>query len=68
IGRNMDEIFRVLEALQTADKYKVAIPLNWKRGDLVIIPPPKTLSQMEERISDTSTEKIDFYLTKKKLV
>jgi peroxiredoxin 2/4 len=67
VGRNMDEILRVLEALQTSDKYKVAMPLNWKKGDKVIIPPPKTLDEMEKRIADTSCEKIDFYLVKKSL-
>lgn len=65
VGRNMDEIFRVLEALQFSDKHKVAMPLNWKKGDKIIIPPPKTLEAMEERIADTSCEKIDFYLAKK---
>ncbi len=67
VGRNMDEILRVLEALQIADKYKVALPLNWKKGDKIILPPPKTLEEMEERIEDTSCEKIDFYLAKKEL-
>ncbi|MCW5518837.1 peroxiredoxin [Aureitalea sp. L0-47] len=68
VGRNMDEILRVLEALQISDKYKVAMPLDWKKGDKVIVPPPKTLAEMEERINDDSIEKIDFYLAKKELV
>ncbi|EZH74775.1 peroxiredoxin [Aquimarina atlantica] len=67
VGRNMDEILRVLQGLQVSDEHKVALPLNWKKGDKVIVPPPKTLEQMEERIQDTSCEKIDFYLAKKEL-
>ncbi len=67
IGRNIDEIIRVLEALQISDKHKVAIPLNWKKGDKVIVSPPKTLKELESRIKDESTEKIDFYLIKKEL-
>ncbi|MFL1896250.1 peroxiredoxin [Aquimarina sp. 2-A2] len=67
VGRNMDEILRALEALQVSDEHKVALPLNWKKGDKVIVPPPKTLQQMEHRIKDTSCEKIDFYLAKKDL-
>lgn len=67
VGRNMNEILRVLDALQVSDKHKVAIPLNWQRGDKVIIPPPKTLDEMEKRIADTSCEKVDFYLAKKNL-
>ena len=67
VGRNMDEIIRALIALQISDKHKVALPLNWKKGDKVIVPPPKTLKQMEARINDDSCEKIDFYLAKKEL-
>ena len=67
VGRNMDEILRALEALQTSDKFKVAMPLDWKKGDKVIVPPPKTLDEMQQRIDDDSLEKIDFYLVKKDL-
>ena len=67
IGRNMDEILRTLKALQVSDKYKVALPLDWKKGDKVIIPPPKTLTEMENRIADKTIEKIEFYLAKKEL-
>ncbi len=67
VGRNMDEILRVLDALQVSDAYKVAMPLNWKRGDKVIVPPPKTLEQMEERNNNDTYEKVDFYLCKRDL-
>ncbi|MGM0631803.1 MAG: peroxiredoxin [Pseudomonadota bacterium] len=39
VGRNFDEILRVIDALQTGDKYKVATPADWQKGDTVIIPP-----------------------------
>lgn len=67
VGRNMDEILRTLKALQFSDQHKVAMPLNWQPGDKVIVPPPKTLEEMEERINDDSCEKIDFYLAKKSI-
>lgn len=67
VGRNMDEILRALYALQTSDKFGVAMPLDWKKGDKVIIPPPKTLAEMEVRLNDDSIEKVDFYLAKKSL-
>jgi len=67
VGRNMDEILRALKALQTADKFKVALPLDWKPGEKVIVPPPKTLEEMEARMADNSVEKVDFYLAKKSL-
>ena len=39
VGRNFDEIMRVIDALQFADKHKVATPADWKPGQKVIIPP-----------------------------
>lgn len=36
-GRNFDEILRVIDALQLADKHAVATPANWKPGQEVII-------------------------------
>ena len=36
-GRNFDEILRVLDSMQLTAKYKVATPVNWKRGEDVII-------------------------------
>ncbi len=66
IGRNMDEIKRILVALQTADQKKVALPVNWRKGDKAIVPPPKTLVEMDERLaSSEELEKVDFYLVKK---
>jgi len=67
VGRNMDEILRVLEGLQVSDEHSVALPLNWRSGDKVIVPPPKTLDEMQERIDNTSYDKTDFYLCKKEL-
>ena len=67
VGRNMNEILRVLEGLQISDEHKVALPLNWKKGDKVIVPPPKTLDEMQDRIDDTTCEKVDFYLCKRDL-
>lgn len=66
VGRNMDEIKRVLVALQTADQYKVAMPLDWREGDKVIVPPPKTIAEMKER-ENSDLEMVDFYLAKKRI-
>ena len=67
VGRNMDEIMRVLQALQAADENACAMPVNWRPGDKVIVPPPKTLKEMEARKADKSLEMVDFYLAKKEL-
>src|SRR5512135_3345844 len=43
LGRNMQEILRVIDGLQTADQHGVAVPANWKKGDKVIVPAPNTM-------------------------
>ena len=67
VGRNMEEIKRVLEAMQVVDANGCAMPLNWKMGDKVIIPPPKTLEALDARLNEKGIELIDFYLAKKEL-
>lgn len=39
VGRNFDEILRVIDALQLADAKSIATPADWQKGDPVIIPP-----------------------------
>lgn len=65
-GRNMQEILRLIDALQATDEHQVATPANWKPGDKVIIPPPKTTELAEQRIGD-GYECLDWYLCKKEL-
>jgi len=67
VGRNMDEILRALKALQTADAHKVAMPVDWQPGDPVIVPPPKTLEDLDARLADKEIDMVDFYLAKKSL-
>ena len=66
VGLIMPEIKRVLEALQTSDTHKVAMPLNWTPGEQVIVPPPKTVEGMLEREA-SDYDMVDFYLAKKSL-
>lgn len=65
-GRSIDEILRVLTALQTALKYGIATPENWKPGDKVIVPPPLT-QEAAERRSNEGYEYVDWYFSKKSL-
>lgn len=64
VGRNMDEIFRVLKAMQLAEKHSVVLPLNWQPGDKVIVPPPRNVNDMIER-EKSDYEMVDFYLAKR---
>ena len=66
-GRNMDEILRLIQALQTADKHGVATPANWRPGDKVIAPPPRTQEAAEERVKEKGLECKDWYFCKKDL-
>jgi peroxiredoxin (alkyl hydroperoxide reductase subunit C) len=53
-GRNLDEILRLLVALQVSSKYGRAIPANWPNnylvGDAVIVPPARTIQDAQERL------------------
>ena len=62
VGRNMDEIMRVLIALQTADKYGVALPANWRPGDKAVVPAPSTQDGAEKRVAEPGLECKDWYL------
>lgn len=42
LGRNFDELKRVLIGLQTIDKHHVALPADWRSGDDIIVPAPAT--------------------------
>jgi peroxiredoxin 2/4 len=66
VGRNMEEIKRALVALQTSDENKCAMPLNWKEGDKVIVPAPKTVEGLAER-KQSNLEMVDWYLAKRSL-
>lgn len=66
-GRNIDEILRLVDSLQTSTKHGVATPVNWKPGERVVIPPPKTQAEVKERVENEYAEKMDFYLVKKDL-
>ena len=65
-GRNIDEILRVVEALQTSDRNGVATPVNWKPGEDVIVPPPQTAEAAEERMK-AGYDTTDWYFSKKSL-
>lgn len=65
-GRNIDEILRIIDALQTSDKNAVATPANWRPGDKVIVPPPKTQEDADKRASAGYDYK-DWYFCKKTL-
>lgn len=48
VGRNFDEILRVIDSLQLADRARVVTPANWQVGDEVIIPPSISNEEAEK--------------------
>ncbi len=50
LGRNFDELLRVVQALQTADAFGVATPADWRPGDPVIVPPAGSCGTAKDRM------------------
>ena len=65
VGRNFDEVVRVIDALQTVDAKGVACPANWMPGQDVIVPPPTTQQAAEERVKMPDIKVTDWYFSKK---
>jgi peroxiredoxin 2/4 len=67
VGRNFDEILRVVDALQTVDAHAVACPANWRPGDEVIVPAPVTAEAAAERAASRDLDVKDWYFAKRAL-
>ena len=50
LGRNFDELHRIVIALQTADAFSVALPADWRPGDDVIVPPAGSCGVAKDRM------------------
>ena len=60
---------RLIRALQTADGNACATPVSWQPGEKVVVPPPKTVTELQERLSHQGKDYDvrDFYLCLKDL-
>ena len=68
LGRNFDELYRVIIALQTADAFSVAIPADWRPGDEVIVPPAGSCGVAKDRMAGKEEMKCyDWFFCTKKL-
>ena len=69
LGRNFDELKRVVIALQTADKFQVAMPADWRPGDDVIVPPAGSCGVAKDRMeaNDPDVKCYDWFFCTKKL-
>jgi peroxiredoxin 2/4 len=68
LGRNFDELYRVVVALQTADAFSVATPADWQPGDDVIVPTAGSCGVAKERMESKDQMKCyDWFFCTKKL-
>ena len=69
LGRNFDELYRALIALQTADEFGVATPADWRPGDDVIVPTAGSCGTAKDRMDgkEDNVECKDWFFCTKKL-
>ena len=67
-GRNMEEIKRLLIAMQLSDQHKVATPANWQPGDDVIVSPAGSCGTAKDRVEkpEADTQVLDWFMVLKK--
>lgn len=69
LGRNFDELYRVLQALKTADEFSIATPADWRPGDDVIISPAGSCGTAKNRMEGKEAGLVcqDWFFCTKKL-
>jgi len=67
LGRNFDELYRALVAMQAADAFSIATPADWRPGDDVIVPPAGSCGVAKDRMEGKEGIKCYdwFFCTKK---
>lgn len=54
IGRNINEVLRIIKALQTSDNENVLTPANWNKNMPTIVKSPNTYEDLKERVLNSS--------------
>ena len=67
MGRNFDELYRVVIALQAADAFGIATPADWRPGDDVIVPTAGSCGVAKERMENQDLTCHDWFFCTKKL-
>jgi peroxiredoxin (alkyl hydroperoxide reductase subunit C) len=69
LGRNFDELLRVIKGLQTADAFEVATPADWRPGDSVIVPTAGSCGTAKERMDGDveGVECVDWFFCTKEI-
>ncbi|ADW67790.1 peroxiredoxin [Granulicella tundricola] len=68
LGRNVDELIRIFEALQVADTNGVSCPANWQPGQPVVVPAPATQADAVKRAAGVAGMDVQtWYLSTKQI-
>jgi len=69
VGRNFDELYRALIALQTTDAFNCAAPADWRPGDDLIVPPAASSKIAAKRMEgkEEGVECVDWFFCTKKV-
>ncbi|OQB01350.1 MAG: putative peroxiredoxin [Chloroflexi bacterium ADurb.Bin222] len=67
LGRNFDELYRVVIALQAADAFGIATPADWRPGDDVIVPTAGSCGVAKERMENHELTCHDWFFCTKKI-
>lgn len=69
LGRNFDEILRIVKGLQTADAFAVATPADWRPGERVIVPPAGSCGVAKDRMAgaEEGVECVDWFFCTKEI-
>lgn len=63
IGRNFDEILRVMDAFQRSQQFNIVTPANWKPGDHVIIPTSVKTESIPSYVNNDFKEVFSYFRT-----
>ena len=67
LGRNFDELKRILQGLKAADEFGVAMPADWRPGDDVIVPTAGSCGTAQSRMDDKDIDCKDWFFCTKKI-
>lgn len=61
-GRNTSEVLRVIDSLQLGDQKGVVTPIDWQRGDDVIVPPSVSTEDAKKKFGEGNVREVKKYL------
>ena len=61
-GRNSAEVLRVIDSLQTGDEQGVVTPIDWQKGEDVIVPPSVSTADAKKKFGEGNVRELKPYL------